>query len=267
MIYFMTRYQLLIGIRARAIWLVLVLSVLLFGVAFLAGAFSARQPMVVGLDVGFSALRFALLFLALVWVQEIIQKELDRKTVQWSLAYPLSRSGYLFSKWLTVALLLLLATAVFALPLWALGSFMDWGYADGSRPVLGAAFLACLFAAWLESLVVLSVTVLLVTLSSTPFLAISLGGLFALAGRGLGAVMEYLLFSDYADAEVKARYMPLAAKLQWLLPDLSALDWRQSVLYDNWQGLHPWPALTMASAYIVIFVVLAMLSFERREML
>lgn len=248
-------------------WLVLVLSLLLFGAACLAGAFSARQPLVVGLDVGFSALRFALLFLALVWVQEILQNELDRKTVQWSLAYPISRASYLFSKWLTVALLLLLATGVFALPLWALGSFMDWGYADTARPVLGISFLACLLAAWLEALVVLSITVLFVTLTTTPFLAISLGGLFALAGRGLGAVMQYLLFSDYADAEVKARYMPVAAKLQWLLPDLSALDWRQSVLYDNWQGLQPWPALAMAAAYIVIFVVLAMLSFERREML
>ncbi|XZG70570.1 ABC transporter permease [Chitinibacteraceae bacterium HSL-7] len=267
MIYAMTRYQLLVGIRSRAIWLVIVLSVLLFASAFLAGAFSARQPVIVGLDVGFSALRLALMFLTLVWVQEILQKELDRKTIQWSLAYPISRASYLLSKWLTIAILLLFATCIFAIPLWALGTFMDWGYADSSKPMLGTALIASLSSAWLESLVILSVTMLFVTLTTTPFLAIALGMMFALAGRGLGAVMNYLLFSEYSDESTKEHYLPLASKLQWLLPDLSALDWRQSVLYGHWEGLQIAPALLMAISYILLFTLLALFRFEHKEIL
>jgi len=260
------RLTLVSGIRSRAFWLIAALSVLGLAAAFLAGAFSARQPLVVSLDVGFSFLRFSLLFLALVWVQELLQKELDRRTVHWALAYPVDRASFLAGKMVGIAVLLLLATLILALPLWAIGHWASWGYAESSRPTLGLAFAASLGAAWLESLVVLAVTVCMVTLSTTPFLAIAIGMLFSLAGRGLGAVLDFLLFSPYAEAEHKAHFLPVANALRWFLPDLSALDWRQAVLYGHWQGLHPGSAVIMACGYTLVFASLAMLIFRKRAL-
>lgn len=256
----------LCGLRSRAFWLVLVLAALLMGASWLASAFSGRQPLVVAMDVAYTSLRFSLLFLALVWVQELLQKELDRRTVHWALAYPVSRASFLAGKMVGIAVLLLLATLILALPLWAIGQWANWGYAISSRPDLGLTFMASLAAAWLESLVVLAVTSCLVTISTTPFLAIALGLLFSLAGRGLGAALDFLLFSPYADAEHKAQFLPVANALRWFLPDLSALDWRQAVLYGHWQGLHPTAALMMGAGYTLIFATLAMLIFRKRAL-
>lgn len=261
-----SRLTLISGIRSRAFWLIAALSVIGLSAAFLAGAFSARQPLIVSLDVGYSFLRFSLLFLVLVWVQELLQKELDRRTVHWALAYPVDRANFLAGKIIGIAMLLLVATLILALPLWAIGQWASWGYAESSRPILGHAFIASIFATWIESLVVLSVTVCMVTISTTPFLAIAIGLLFSLAGRGLGTVLDFLLFSPYAEAEHKAQFLPIANWLRWLLPDLSALDWRQAVLYDHWQGLNPTAALIMACGYTLIFTTLAMLIFRRRAL-
>jgi ABC-type transport system involved in multi-copper enzyme maturation permease subunit len=260
------RLTCLSGLRSRAFWLVLVLAALLMGASWLAASFSGRQPLVVAMDVGYTSLRLSLLFLTLVWVQELLQKELDRRTVHWALAYPVSRANFLAGKMLGIAALLFLATLTLALPLWAFGHWANWGYAASSRPELGLVFAASLFAAWLESLVVLAVTVCLVTLSTTPFLAIALGLLFSLAGRGLGAVLDFLLFSPYADDEFKASFLPIAKVLRWLLPDLSALDWRQTVLYGHWQGMHPTAALMMGTGYTLVFAILAMLIFRKRAL-
>lgn len=260
------RLSFLSGVRSRAMWLVAALTLLSLAASFLAGAFSARQPLIVSLDVGYTCLRFSLLFLALVWTQELFQKELDKKTVQWALAYPIERSTFLVGKMAGIAGLLLVAVLLLAAPLWLLGSFSRWGYAQSTQPYLDASIFACLLASWLESLVILAVTFFMVTLSTTPFLAVALGLLFSFAGRGVGAVLDFLLFSPYAEPDFKTRFLPIANILRWILPDLSALDWRQVMLYGHWQGLHPAAALAVGGGYALLFAGLAMICFRRRAL-
>lgn len=261
-----TKLTVLSGVRSKAIWLIVFITVLLLSAAYLAGSFSARQPLTVSLDVGYSGVRIGLLFLSLVWTQELLQKDLDKKTVYSALAYPIARSSYLLGKLAGIAMLLLLATTLFSLPLWTIAKYATWGYANNQLPTLGLTFVYSLLALWLESLVILAFTTCMVTISTTPFLAITLGLLFSLAGRGLGAVLDFLLYSPYADDTFKANFLPIANTLRWFLPDLSALDWRQACLYSNWQGLHPNAAISMALGYIAIWLALAMLIFRRRAL-
>jgi Cu-processing system permease protein len=83
------------GLRGRSFHAVFLLGVLLIGVAYLSGFFSPRQPQTVALDVGFSGVRFSLVLLNLFWVQELVAREIDRRVILFSLAYPVSRGAFL----------------------------------------------------------------------------------------------------------------------------------------------------------------------------
>ncbi|TJZ77397.1 hypothetical protein [Chitiniphilus eburneus] len=227
------RFTLLLGLRSRATWLVFVLGVGMVVAAALAGAFSARQPLVVASDVAISGLHFALLFLSLIWVQELLQKDRERKHVIWMLAYPLQPSDYLLGRWLGCALLLLLSAALLALPVAAIGRYANWGYAASSQVYFGWPFLWMILGIWLESLVILSFTVLIFTLSRTPFLPLAIGLMFAIAAKSWNTAITYLMFSNDAPQALREHNLPILKMLKWLIPDLSALDWRAAYLYPD----------------------------------
>jgi hypothetical protein len=94
-------------------------------------------------------------------------------------------------------------------------------------------------------------------------LPLALGLAFAVAGKSLGAVMEYLAKGD--DPGV-AYLKPLIDRIAWVLPDLSRLDWRPWPMY----GLTPDASavsagLLMAAAYCGLLLALAVVKFNRRE--
>jgi hypothetical protein len=82
------------GLRGRSFHAVFILGVLMIGIAYLSGFFSPRQPQTVALDVGFSGIRFSLVLLNLFWVQELVAREIDRRVILFSLAYPVSRGAF-----------------------------------------------------------------------------------------------------------------------------------------------------------------------------
>jgi hypothetical protein len=103
------------GLRGRSFHAVFLLGVLLIGIAYLSGFFSPRQPQTVALDVGFSGIRFSLVLLNLFWVQELVAREIDRRVILFSLAYPVSRGAFLAGRFAAVLLLSLLAATALGL--------------------------------------------------------------------------------------------------------------------------------------------------------
>lgn len=256
------------GWRSRLSWLLLALALALLGSAGLAAAFSARQPLVVALDVGLSGLRVGLLFLVLVWTQDLLAKDFDRKNLYWLLGLPVSRGQYLLGKVLGISVLLALVVLALALPVWALGVGVNWGYASSSAPLLTLPGLAAVLAGfYMEAWLVLTVCVLLQTFSRTPFLAMALALCFAIAGRGLHVAFNFLLYDPDAPQKLQHGLLPILTWLQWLLPDLSQLDWRTGLLYGVWPatGVQEQAAL-MALAYGASALALAVLCFQRRNL-
>jgi hypothetical protein len=96
-------------------------------------------------------------------------------------------------------------------------------------------------------------------------LPLALGLAFAVAGKSLGAVAEYLARGADGDRDVM-RLAPAVDAIHWFLPDLSRLDWRAWPMY----GIAPDSGAMaggglLALAYIVLLVTLAVLAFNRRE--
>jgi ABC-type transport system involved in multi-copper enzyme maturation permease subunit len=262
------RSAILIGLRGRAIQGILLLGFCLLAFSYVAADFSPRQPQAVALDVGLSFLRFNLVLLAIFWVQELVGKEFERKTVLLSFAYPVARSTYLFGRYVGVLALLALASLILGLFLWWVALVSDHGYAQGQPVNLGWPFAVAVLGIWIDIAVVTAFTLCIAALSTVTMLPLALGGLFAIAARSLGPVMDYLRQGADGDKQMVERFGPVLDTAQWVLPDLSRLDWRAWPMYQLQIPLDTllW-SVAMAAAYAGLMLALAVLASRRRELL
>lgn len=253
------------GLRSRSIQSVLVIGVVLVGVAYLAGFFSPRQPKTVMLDVGLSGLRFSLILFALFWVQELIGQEIQRRTVLFALTYPVARGHYLAGRYFGILGLLALAAVLLGMLLWVVVLYGGGIYEQGFEVAPGRPYWLSVAGLWLDAAVVTAFAVWIASLSTVGVLPLALGLAFAVGGKSLGAVAEYLAGGAEGDASIM-QLAPIVNAIQWFLPDLSRLDWRAWPMY----GVMPDTAamaggIAVAASYSVLLVTLAVLGFSRRE--
>lgn len=216
---------------------------------------------------GISLVRLFGAMLVLFWVTELLGKDLERRTIFFVLAYPFSRSIYILSRFLAVAGLSAIAViglAFFTLVAWWV--IAHSGYEQANPVYLqGVSLPMTLFLIWLDLLAIGAFTMLIASISTTPMLAFFVGMAFMVAARSLGPILAYLS-SDQATTKQVLFYQPLLNAIHWIMPDLSRLDVRSSILY----GIGPSTTTTLwssvhVSLYCMIALALAMLFFRRRE--
>ena len=254
------------GVRGRSFQAVLVFGLLLIGVAYLSAGFSPRQPRNVALDIGFSGIRFTLVLLHLFWVQELLAKEIERKAILYSLAYPVFRSDFVIGRYLAVVILGSLAALVLGLGLLSAVAAASANYSQEFAVSLGGPFWVTIFGLLLDAAVVAAVGVAVATVSTVAIMPLAIGLAFAIAGKSLGATIEYLGKGADGDVALTAQFGPLVEFVRKIVPDLSRLDWRNWPLY----GLPPDPtdiglSILMALAYIAAALAISVLVFSRRE--
>jgi ABC-type transport system involved in multi-copper enzyme maturation permease subunit len=253
------------GLRSRSIQAILILGALLVGVSYFAASFSPRQPQTVALDVGLSGLRITLTLFSLFWVQELVAREIERRKVLFALTYPVARGHYIIGRYLGVLGLIALAAVLLGMLLWLVVLMLGKGYAQGFPTVLGFPFWSTVVGLWVDAAVVAAFALWVATFSTVPMLPLALGLAFAVGGKSLGAVADYL--ARGADGDIGLmRFAPIINAIQWVLPDLSRLDWRVWPMY----GLVPDAqavglGLVLAASYAALLLTLAVMTFTRRD--
>lgn len=254
------------GLRGRIFLAILCCGIALIAVAYLSASFSPRQPSTVALDIGFSGLRISLVLFAITLVQELVGKEIDRRTVILSFSYPVRRSDYVLGRYFGVAALALLAAIALALLLLLAVLAAGWSYQSDFGVLLGGPYWATVFAIWLDACVVAAFALCVASFSTVTSMPLVLGLVFALAGRALGAVADYLARGADGDVVLTRRFSGVVDAIFWVLPDLSRLDWRGWPMY----GVAPevgamMLSLLMALAYVSLMIALAVGILSRRE--
>lgn len=253
------------GLRGQSFQAVFVLGVLTIGLAYLSGFFSPRQPQTVALDVGFSGIRFCLILLNLFWVQDLVAREIDRRVILFSLAYPVTRGAFLAGRFAAILILSGLAAIVLGLLLLVVVTLTGGTYGQEFPAALGLPYWATVFGFLLDAAVVGAFALCIAALSTVSALPLALGAAFAVAGKAIGATVDYLARGADGDEDV-LRYDPAIAVIKWLLPDLSRLDWRDWPMYRLAPDLETlgWSVI-MAVAYGGLLLWLASRLFTRRE--
>ena len=254
------------GFRSRTLLAAFVLGVTLVVVAYLSASFSPRQPQTVALDVGLSGIRFAVVLFAIVLIKELVGREIERRSIVLSLSYPVGRSSYLLGRYFGALGLSALAVLVLGLSLWLVVILAGSNYEQQFRVLLGVPFWVAIAGILVDTAVVAAFTLWISTLSTVGMLPLVLGILFAIAGRALGAVFDYVAKGADGQMDVAARYGPILDVVRWLVPDLSRLDWRAWPMY----GVAPensvlWMSILVSLLFAGTMLALAVFAFSRRE--
>jgi Cu-processing system permease protein len=246
------------GFRSRTLLGIFILGLLLVFVAYLSASFSMRQLRTVSLDVGLSGLRFCLVLISITLVQDLVGREIERRSVIFSLSYPCSRASYLLGRFLGVIALSLAAAMILALLLWLAVMVVGLGYEQEHRVELGWAYWVTIGGVWLDSVIVTSFALLMCSFATSSLLPLAAGFSFAVVGKAFGPLIEYIDRGADGQAGMVAAYRPLLAVAEWIIPDLSRLDWRVWPMY----GLAPEIATVLLSVLMALLYVTAMLMFS-----
>jgi Cu-processing system permease protein len=260
------RLAVLLLVRSR-LWLVsLTLAATVAICAWLAGQFSPRQPDTVALDVGISLIRLIVPLLALLQIQDLVAREVDRRLILTSLTYPRSRSVFLLGRYLAIVALALGMIVLFSVVVAALVTWGGPGYVQATKVALGLPFFLTGGLIWLDVAVVVAFGLVLATVATTPHL-VFLGGIgFMVIGRSASTIIA-LLQRERELVKGAEWYQQSLQWVQWVIPDLAALDVRPVALYGKMELLtaSPWALLVMPSAYVAVLLMLACFSFEKRQ--
>lgn len=254
------------GFRNKVFFAVFFLGLAMVALAYLSASFSPRQPQTVALDVGLSGLRFSLVLFAITLVQEMVGREIEQRSVVLTLSYPISRADYLIGRYLGILILVGVATLILGLLLWIAVMLSSFHYEQQFQVALGLPYWVSVFGIWLDVAVVAGFTLWISSLSTVNMLPLALGALFAIAGRGVGAVFDFLAKGAEGQTDLVMQFEPALEVIRWVLPDLSRLDWRVWPMY----GLMPdmqaiFLTFLMAIAYILAMVGFSIYAFSKRE--
>jgi len=254
------------GFRNKVFFAVFLLGLALVGIAYLSASFSPRQPQTVSLDIGLSGLRFSLVLFAITLIQDVVGREIERRSVVLTLSYPLHRSSYLIGRYLGVLALVGVAAMILGGLLWVVVMVSGLHYEQQFPVGLGMPYWVAVFGVWLDVAVVAAFSLWIATLSTVNMLPLVLGALFAIAGRAIGAVFDFLAKGAEGQTELVTQFGPVLETIRWILPDLSRLDWRVWPMYGILPDLLAiLLSVGMALAYLLAMLGFAIYTFSRRE--
>lgn len=254
------------GFRSHSFRVIVLLAIFLMAMSWLASGFSGRHPQTVALDVGISGIRFVTVLLIVFWTQELIGREIDRRTVFVALTYPKQRSSYLLGRYFGMIAILAVAISILGFGLYLLVQFSGDGYQQAFAVHFDSMYVLTLVYVLIDGLVIASFVVMLSSLATTSLLPLTCGVAFAVAARSYSQVLAFLADKHGEGADIAHIYVPLIDAIGWFLPDLGRLDIRDAVLYGQIPkaDLLIWPPLA-SLAYAGVMLALACVIFNRRE--
>jgi Cu-processing system permease protein len=254
------------GVRSHSFQLLAVISLFIVGLAWLSANFSVRQPATLTLDIGLSGIRGLLVIMALFWVQDLIARDIERKTVMFALSYPVPRSHYLLGRFVGIAVLCALALAMMSSMLWLAVTFSPVDYQQLTPVHTGLAYFSTCFYLFVSVLVVVAFATVVAVLSTTPLLPLLLGIGFAILASSIGVTLDFVQMNEWAEG---GQSQQLESTLQWasyMVPDLGRLDIRAWTLYGSAPSTsHLVLSLLMAGGYISVMLGIGVNRFQARQ--
>lgn len=239
-------------VRDRIFYLTFVVAALLVGFSYLLATLTIVESRKILLDFGFAALSLAGVAIAVFLGVSSVAREIENRVVYTIITKPVSRTTYLFGKFLGCAAVLAAATLLLSLTLVGIVAMSD--------EALPSGYWACCLLIWLESLIVLAFA-FLAAIQFSSVLSAGFTFAFFLIGR------SNLAFSTMAEKAQSPDMKAVAGALYYVFPNLERFNLRDVVAYGQ-----PYPSEMVpisgayALAYVAVCLGVAFLAFRRRDL-
>jgi len=235
--------------KNRFLQLLLIFGGVLIYAALLLGAMAAEQERRVLLNFGLGLIELSGLAAVVVGCAYAVLRDMETKTIYLILSRPVSRGAYIVGKYAGLMLAAAAAMACMAVLHLLLLKFKG---ADA-----GAGYAAIIFSSWLKAALVGALTMLVSLISTSSLSALLMSGIFWTLGHFTGELR-------YISSKLGGASALLIQPLQWVIPDLSLLNLRDSFAaalpHASWSVLLGYSAL-----YCGVSLALACLLFSRKE--
>lgn len=250
--------------RDRVFQGIMALSVLFLFIPSLA-SLSMRQMTELTTTLSLSLISFILLLLAVFLGATSIWKDIERRYTFSVLSLPVSRTAYLYGRFLGIALFIL-TVALFLGSMAVISIIVASHSYPPSRPVAwDIVVLAIVFDA-LKYILVVAVAMVLATVSTSFFLPVFGAISVYFAGTASQEVYDYL-HTPTAQTAVAASVREAANVLYYIIPNLSGFDLKVNAIYSiplNHHGLIL--SLVYFTVYIIILLSIGSFLYGRREL-
>jgi len=208
-------------------------GIMVLGLLFLfipsAASLSMRQVTELSITLSLSLISFILLLLSVFLGSTSLWKDMERRYTYGVLSLPISRTSYLFGRFLGLVIFLIItSTALATVATFAIK--ISSGIYPSDRPIVwGWFFLAVVFAT-LKYILIIALAMLLSTVSTSFFLPIFGTISIFFASSITQQVYEYV-HSPASIKTVSPLFKVLASGLYYLLPNLTAFDLKINAIY------------------------------------
>ncbi len=239
------------GVRDRLFLAVGVFGIVILAGSFIVGPLSLGEQVRITQDIGLAAISILSFLIAIMIGTGIVYREIEKRTIYTVISKPVNRWQFILGKFLgliaTVSLLVLMMTVVLVV--------VNWIASRSFHPQI----LTAVLLTWMELTLLTSLSILMSTLCS-PIL----GAVFTL--------MLYFIGHTSADLkELAARFGSQSIKvisgiIYYTLPNLEYLNVRSKVIHGvEVDAGYIAFASSYALLYTLVFLIIAMLVFERKE--
>ncbi len=240
------------AIRDKVLYIILVFSLFLIGGSLALSSLSLGQNEKIVVDLGLASINIFGVLIALFVGTNLLNKEIEKKTIYLLLTKPLSKSGFIIGKHLGLSLTIFVIVAMMTLFFYGLLYFMT-----GQTP---AIYLQAIFLTYIELILLIALaiffsTIAPPTMSAIYTLCVYIIGHFSRDLLNFGKMSENPVFTDITKA------------IYYIVPDLEKLNLKNLVTYNS-QLLTPdifTSGLIYGFLYTIILIIVSVLSFEFKE--
>lgn len=240
-------------IRDRILYGIIVFALMLIGVSIALGGLSFAEQARISANFGFTGIQIGASILAIFVGSTLVSKEIDKQTILTLLARPISRTQFVFGKFLGLTLTSFTILIGLACVLAAVVSFLELE--------IGMPFVVALFGIFLEVLVLISLTLFFGSFSR-PMMTVIFASCLFLIGHWVSSLDGLMKLNKNQDESFKT----LVSIVTNIVPDLENFNWRSAPIYND---VIPMQTIASSTAYAlgwsIVLLTATSLIFRRRD--
>ena len=244
-------------IRDKVLYVIVLFALLMIGSGTLLSSLSLNQQGKVVLDLGLSSISVFGLIITLFVGTNLLNKEIDKKTIYLLLSKPLRRSNFVLGKFLGLSLTLGIITLAMGAAFYAMLFYTLNGLHEDILPWIPTSAMA---------LVLIYVEMLLLTASAIFFSTFATPVMSTMFTLGLYIIghMSYDIL-QFGKLTGKPALVQITQLLFYVLPDLERLNLKNVLIQQPVSMKIFGSSLGYGGLYIVGLLILSMMIFEGKE--
>lgn len=254
------------GIRDRTLFGIFILALALILSIPLLSSFSMRQVAVVACDFSLSITSFIGLILTIFVGNNLIAKDIDRRSIYTVISLPLKRTEYIIGKFIGLVLLLFITINILALFSFIAVYLTGILYPQEINFTISwLNFIIANLFIFFKLIIIASVVFLFSTVATSSFLPLALTIIFYFVSESVEEVKAFI--ETTTGKERTSTLVIYIAKFAfYIFPNFEAFNFKQHTIYSL--TINPMTLLYLTSysiLYTSIIIIIAILSFQKRE--